>query len=154
MTTWRTVHRAPEYEVSDAGQVRRAGRVLKGWSGSRGYRLVALCSDGAQRNIQVHRLVLEAFVGPCPPGMEGCHNDGNPSNNALSNLRWDTPSANRYDTVRHGNHPAASRTACVHGHPFDEENTRTRKDGSRECRACDRISHARRYRPAARRSAA
>lgn len=51
---------------------------------------------------RVHRLVLTAFVGPCPEGLEGCHNDSNPTNNYLANLRWDTPSANRRDAVRHG----------------------------------------------------
>ncbi len=51
---------------------------------------------------QVHRLVLTAFVGPCPPGMECCHEDGNPLNNRLSNLRWDTKEANGRDAARHG----------------------------------------------------
>lgn len=52
--------------------------------------------------MSVHRLVLEAFIGPCPPGMEACHNDGNPRNNALSNLRWDTSENNSADKIRHG----------------------------------------------------
>jgi DNA-binding transcriptional regulator YiaG len=52
--------------------------------------------------ILVHRLVLLAFVGPCPPGMEGCHNDGNPANNRIENLRWDTHDANMKDAIRHG----------------------------------------------------
>jgi hypothetical protein len=34
--------------------------------------------------------------------MEACHNDGNPSNNRLTNLRWDTRSENQRDRVRHG----------------------------------------------------
>lgn len=50
----------------------------------------------------VHRLVLESFVGPCPPGMEACHWDGDPGNNKLTNLRWDTRKANAADMVRHG----------------------------------------------------
>jgi len=50
----------------------------------------------------VHRLVLETFIGPCPDGMECCHYDGNPENNKLSNLRWDTHSNNQKDKVRHG----------------------------------------------------
>lgn len=48
-------------------------------------------------------LVLTVFVGPCPPGKECCHNpDPTPTNNHLSNLRWDTRSGNVADTVRHG----------------------------------------------------
>jgi hypothetical protein len=50
----------------------------------------------------VHRLVLEAFVGPCPEGMECCHYDGNPLNNHLGNLRWDTHKNNEADKRRHG----------------------------------------------------
>jgi hypothetical protein len=50
----------------------------------------------------VHRLVLEAFIGPCPHGMEACHWDGRPENNQLSNLRWDTDLANQADSARHG----------------------------------------------------
>lgn len=52
--------------------------------------------------VQVGRLVLEAFVGPCPPGMECCHNDDNPTNNTLGNLRWGTHSDNMRDAYRNG----------------------------------------------------
>lgn len=54
------------------------------------------------KTFNVNRLVLLAFVGPCPDGMEGCHNDGNHRNNALSNLRWDTHISNEKDKKRHG----------------------------------------------------
>lgn len=36
--------------------------------------------------------------------MECCHNDGNPSNNTLDNLRYDSRSGNSMDKVRHGTH--------------------------------------------------
>lgn len=49
------------------------------------------------------RLVLEAFVGPCPEGMEACHfPDRDPANNQLENLRWDTHQANMVDKATHG----------------------------------------------------
>lgn len=54
------------------------------------------------KQIFVHRVVLMSFVGPCPSGYEGCHNDGNPSNNRLSNLRWDTRASNIADAINHG----------------------------------------------------
>ncbi len=54
------------------------------------------------KNVYVHKLVLEAFVGPCPPGMQCCHGDGNPANNTLTNLRWGTPKSNQADRDRHG----------------------------------------------------
>jgi hypothetical protein len=56
----------------------------------------------ASRHVHVHTLVLEAFVGPCPPGLECCHEDGVRTNNTLRNLRWDTRPANRQDSIRHG----------------------------------------------------
>lgn len=61
----------------------------------------------------VHHLVLLAFVGPCPDGMECCHWDGNGANNALSNLRWDTHQANAQDRVRHGTSDQGERNPCA-----------------------------------------
>lgn len=40
------------------------------------------------RPYRVHRLVLEAFVGPCPEGFECDHSNRDRHNNALTNLRW------------------------------------------------------------------
>lgn len=51
----------------------------------------------------VHRLVLEAFVGPCPPGMECRHfPDRDPTNNRLDNLSWATRKQNMEDKASHG----------------------------------------------------
>ena len=35
---------------------------------------------------------------------------------------------------------------CPHGHPYDEENTVRRNDGSRRCRRCEQARGRRRYR--------
>jgi hypothetical protein len=76
-----------------------------------GYAVVGLRAvpGGRVRVLYVHRLLLEAFVGPCPKGKEACHDDGNPSNNTLANLRWDTRPANSADSARHGTLPRGSR---------------------------------------------
>jgi hypothetical protein len=71
-----------------------------------GHLFVNLASGGGKVPRPVHRLVLEAFAGPRPPGMICCHWDGDPGNNRLGNLRWDTPKANSADALRHG------RRAC------------------------------------------
>lgn len=65
--------------------------------------------DGIATSVrrQVHHLVLCAFVCERPSGMVGCHNDDNPANNTLENLRWDTPAANVADAIRSGNHASA-----------------------------------------------
>lgn len=57
---------------------------------------------GETQKFFVHRLVLELFVGPQPIGMEACHNDGDPTNNHVENLRWDTREGNWQDRKRHG----------------------------------------------------
>lgn len=116
------------YEVSDLGRVRRidrldnAGRHLPGRLLAQhlagGYLAVRVFPERRDFMVRrlVHRLVLEAFVGPCPAGMEGCHNDGDVNNNRLSNLRWDTRGANAEDRRMHGtmllgeNHPRAKLT--------------------------------------------
>lgn len=119
METWKDI---PGYEgcyqVSDEGRVRSLahhvrlvahgretvrlspGRVLKpGPSGPFGHVTVAL---GRGNSRLVHQLVLGAFVGPRPTGMEGAHADGNGSNNRLENLRYATRSENNRDRVLQG----------------------------------------------------
>ncbi len=49
----------------------------------------------------VHRLVLLAFVGPCPKGQLCLHGDRDTANNRLTNIRWGTPVQNAADKVRH-----------------------------------------------------
>ena len=68
-----------------------------------GYHRVVLRANGKKTRKAVHRLVLEAFVGPRPPGMECLHGDGNPRNNRVGNLSWGTQKENGADKVRHGN---------------------------------------------------
>lgn len=81
------------------------------------YLTVALSRErGKSKRAQVHALVLEAFIGPRPDGMEGCHNDGNPSNCAISNLRWDTRKANSADRRLHGT------DCCGEQHPLAKLN--------------------------------
>lgn len=110
---WKSIEGFREYEVSTHGRIRctetrpggRAG-VLKGWTKSQNGKpiaqLVSLRRSNKTFTFKIHRLVLEAFVGKCPQGMECCHNDGNPLNNRLENLRWDSHHENMLDAVRHG----------------------------------------------------
>lgn len=45
---------------------------------------------------------------------------------------------NTIDAVRLGEHHQASKTHCINGHPFDEENTARSTSGQRVCRSCNR----------------
>jgi hypothetical protein len=115
--TWRDAVRYEKaYAVSTRGRVKTVERRAKigggrtrrvcerflkaGLTGN--YEIVNLSLRGKQKMHLVHRLVLEAFVGPCPDGMECCHEDGNPTNNRLENLRWGTPKDNSNDDAKNG----------------------------------------------------
>lgn len=139
----RSLDRDVEHAVS--GVVRRRGRVIKLKPHKDGYRMVTLHKEGRRKNRMVHQIVLEAFVGPCPPGQQTCHNNGDPSDNRLENLRWDTPKANVADKRRHGTDYWFERDHCVNGHPWSEENTRINSKGHRECRECSREKDRRIY---------
>lgn len=69
-----------------------------------GYPTVTLTGPekGARTTHTVHSLIMEAYVGPRPEGMEVCHNNGDPADCRLANLRYDTPLENKADMVRHG----------------------------------------------------
>ena len=108
------LHGFPGYEVSNDGRVRRSagargttiGREVRPHAVPRsGLLRLQLRVDGGPKNVFVHRLVLFAFVGPCPPGMECRHLDGDPTNNHVENLRWGTHLENMRDRVRHGTAP-------------------------------------------------
>lgn len=111
------------YQVSNSGGLRSvdkfiggrwgdrflAGKILSQYSAEYGRRTINLAKDGNKKRSKVHRLVLEAFVGPCPDGMECCHNNGDASDNRLENLRWGTKKSNTEDMVRHGTSPLGDK---------------------------------------------
>lgn len=113
---WRPIPGHAPYEVSTLGRVRRRARVLKPFANSNGYLRVSLSAKRARRVAFVHVLVLEAFVGPCPPGMEARHvHDRDPRNCCLWNLAWGTDKQNGSDRVRHGSTPLKDLTGQVFG---------------------------------------
>lgn len=94
------------YRVSSEGRIYslRRGRVLKGTPAPSGHLSLSLMRDGIRTQAQVHALVLLAFVGPYPAGLEIRHLDGDPANNRLENLRYGTRQENVQDAIRHGTH--------------------------------------------------
>lgn len=128
----------------------RKGQMMKLQRTRHGYAEVRLRAESRgepNRAFLVHRLVLEAFVSPRPPGMQACHYDGDRSNNHVENLRWDTPSANIRDSLRHGTQAQARKTKCAQGHQYDEINTyRHPTKNIRKCRECDRKTKERKRR--------
>lgn len=97
----KTLPDFPEYTVSRAGAViGQRGARLRTSATPDGYTRVWLCRYGEARSYYVHRLVLAAFVGPCPDGMECNHKNGVRDDNRLVNLEWITKSENKRHAYR------------------------------------------------------
>lgn len=112
-----------------------------------GYPAVNLSCDGRNSTRLLHHLVAEAFLGPRPEGSLVLHWDDDPTNAALSNLRYGTPSENGKDAVRNGSNRSASQTHCRSGdHPLSGDNLGVNSKGARFCRTCDRARQRRAYR--------
>jgi hypothetical protein len=147
------------YEVSDLGRVRSVsrriatrrggtahfeGKLLRAHPDTRGYIRVALCSGGARRTVQVHRLVLTAFIGERPLGMESRHLNGDRTDARLANLSYGTRDENMADRKAHQRGLPLDQcdlSVCAHGHSLAEVGVYVRaksRAGKRECRECRR----------------
>jgi HNH endonuclease len=129
LADWELVGDFPGYQVSDDARVLSMPRMiwhpgnglgaghwldvggteLKPFPGKGGYPQVHLRRDGVKYTRKVHKLVAEAFIGPCPPGEEVRHNDGDPANCRRSNLCYGTSRENHQDAIRHGTWPHGER---------------------------------------------
>jgi hypothetical protein len=114
---WKDIESWPFHQVSNRGRVRvlPGGRFKnrtikeiefrKLTSNSDGYMTVGRWK-GEERKLEtyrVHALILNAFYGPCPPGQECRHLNGNPSDNRWpENIKWDTHEKNVKDQIEHG----------------------------------------------------
>lgn len=109
MENWRPIPHFPNYEVSNLGRVRvlsgrYAGEILSQVEQANGYQRVYLTNEAGRFGKYVHRLVAEAFLGPCPAGWEVNHRDLDKAHNADVNLEYVTHRANiRHARRRLGN---------------------------------------------------
>ena len=98
------------YQVSNLGRVKSLARTVTRINGSpysvrecflvpakqsAGYGSVCLHRQAGRKYRLVHKLVMQAFVGPCPEGHEVNHFDGSKRSNALSNLEYVTSVQNK-----------------------------------------------------------
>lgn len=106
---WRDVFGTQNYlQVSNLGRVKRFSRAKD--KRKQRYTVKIFTPSPPKNNVWVQGrgsvdiaiLILEAFVGLCPDGMECCHNDDDRSNNRLDNLRWDTHRENVKDGYKNG----------------------------------------------------
>lgn len=91
------------YEVTDTGEIYSIARIVDRKNGipmavkprklrltgdGRGYICASLSRDGVGATKRVSRIVCRAFHGEPSAGDEAAHLDGNPQNNAATNLKW------------------------------------------------------------------
>ena len=106
---WRDIEGYPGYQVSNKGRVssgprpgyKRKKTIILKHCLNKGYPQVFLSCKGIERSHQVHRLVMEAFVGK-RDDMFVLHLDNDPSNNCLDNLAWGTHEENMTQMKRDG----------------------------------------------------
>lgn len=100
------------------------------WTGARnnkGYGLVRVSGN----LVLVHRLSYESAIGPIPPELQIDHLCRVRLCVRPTHLEPVTGKENIRRGAGHGH-----ETECPRGHPYDEANTYIRKNGSRNCRAC------------------
>ncbi len=83
-------------------------RELQGRPNGKGYLRVTIVNGDERKDHYIHRLVLSAWNGEGPKGFEVSHLDGNPANNQLSNLEWQSKSDNNFKKLEHGSMPLGS----------------------------------------------
>jgi hypothetical protein len=109
---WKPAPGYPLYLVSNKGRV---ASIMQTRTGNTGRSLVNFTVGDTKghkgtgrlpkKAELLHRIILEAFVGP-PPSDDACglHWDDDITNNHLENLRCGTKSDNGHDAVRNGRH--------------------------------------------------
>lgn len=92
---------------SDPARKRLPNRLMSPQFNRKGYLHVCLNRNGRQKTWVIHLLVMKAFVGPRPPGLQINHKNGTKHDNWVGNLEYCTCSRNRrhaYDVGLHS-HP-------------------------------------------------
>ena len=116
-----------EYLASDCGRIfsEKNNMFMKLTITRKGYASVRLWHDGKGHTQLVHRLILEAFVGPSDKQVN--HIDGNKLNNNLNNLEYVTNQQNR-DHAHKNDLISCKIKPSQHGEVVELYKTTTAKD--------------------------
>ncbi|MGW2048571.1 HNH endonuclease signature motif containing protein [Streptomyces sp. NPDC001858] len=116
------------------------------WQGGRGDHGYGHLANDDGIDISTHRFSYQLHNGPIPPGMVICHRCDNRACVNPDHLFLGTQRDNVQDMIQKGRRVSywGQRAHCKNGHPYDEANTVIRGDGSRRCRACNRMWDAER----------
>lgn len=126
MEEWRSIPGYSGYEVSDFGRVRSLDRIIDSAGDDRREpyrrwypgRLLSVRPDSqgylrCSHVGRVHVLIMLAFVGMPPEGMEVCHINGDQTDNRLENLRYGTRANNMEDAIVHGTTTRGEKNAMA-----------------------------------------
>jgi len=108
-----------KYQVSNMGRVKSLSRIVQSANQNGAFQFflrerilrpgshdkanhMCVVLNDPRKTYTVHQLVMLAFEGPPPPGKVVCHNNGDATDNRLSNLRYDTQRENVIDVFRLG----------------------------------------------------
>jgi NUMOD4 motif. len=115
------------YQISSVGKIKSLGRSKR--DGRNGFHLtkdtiknpvkrgqylaIALSKNGHKKTFNIHALVMTCFIGERQKGKEVCHNNGNPHDNRLENLRYGTKAENKQDMRLHGTYQEGEKHGCA-----------------------------------------
>lgn len=120
MEEWRDIKGYEgRYKVSNQGRVTGIQKkFLKPAITKKGYQIVRLFDGGGRataKDVSVHSLVADAFIGPRPTGLEINHKDCNKDNNTPSNLEYVTTKENIHHAIANGNHVLPDNSGSKNG---------------------------------------
>jgi hypothetical protein len=102
------------YAATACGQIISYHRLepfeLKQANHPQGYKKVCVKTENGIKNKLVHRLVLEAWIGPCPEGCVTNHKNGDKTDNRLQNLEYCTQRENMIHACGYGLSPKPPTT--------------------------------------------
>jgi len=119
---WKQIEDFPMYEISNTGTVKSNCKSRIKYlmpQNSHGYEVIFLYDLNGKKHLKhIHRLVIEAFIGPAPTNAHTVnHKDGIKYHNQVDNLEWLTLSENRKHAFKIGidshvgeNNPSAKLT--------------------------------------------
>jgi len=100
---WKLAPGHPTHLVSNKGRV---AKILVTTKFNKKHFAINIGRRQAAKRVFIHRLMLEAFVGPPPTVKSVCrHINDVPDDNRLENLAWGTSADNAQDAIKNGRRP-------------------------------------------------
>jgi hypothetical protein len=109
---WRSLEEFPDYQFSDTGLVKKNGKYRSPYLGH-SYPTVYLSNKFVRKQVRLHTIIAELFIGPCPEGFIIRHLDDDKENNQVSNLAYGTDYDNKQDAIRNDKIPKGEKHGCA-----------------------------------------